>query len=40
MEQDFGLFMSYSTIRAHFDGDIKFESEKGKGTKFTIVIPC
>lgn len=34
-----GLFMSYSTIRAHFDGDIKVESEKGKGTKFTIVIP-
>ena len=34
-----GLFMSYSTIRAHFNGDIKVESEKGKGTKFTIVIP-
>ena len=34
-----GLFMSYSTIRAHFDGDIKFESETGKGTRFTIVLP-
>ena len=34
-----GLFMSYSTIRAHFDGDITFESELGKGTKFTIIIP-
>ena len=34
-----GLFMSYSTIRAHFDGDITFESETGRGTKFTIIIP-
>ena len=34
-----GLFMSYSTIRAHFDGDITFESEPGQGTKFTIIIP-
>ena len=34
-----GLFMSYSTIKAHFNGDIKFESELNKGTKFTIVIP-
>lgn len=34
-----GLFMSYSTIRAHFDGDITFESEPNKGTKFTIIIP-
>ena len=34
-----GLFMSYSTVRAHFDGEIKFETEKGKGTKFTIIIP-
>lgn len=34
-----GLFMSYSTIRAHFDGDITFESEQGQGTKFTIIIP-
>ncbi|MBQ9298123.1 MAG: PAS domain S-box protein [Clostridia bacterium] len=34
-----GLFMSYSTIRAHFDGDITFETEKGKGTVFTIIIP-
>lgn len=35
-----GLFMSYSTIRAHFDGDINFESEPGKETKFTIIIPA
>lgn len=34
-----GLFMSYSSIRAHFDGDINFESETGKGTTFTISIP-
>ena len=34
-----GLFMSYSTIRAHFNGDITFESEKGKGTVFHIILP-
>ena len=34
-----GLFMSYSTIRAHFNGNITFESETGKGTKFTIILP-
>ena len=34
-----GLFMSYSTIKAHFNGDITFESELNKGTKFTIIIP-
>lgn len=34
-----GLFMSYSTIRAHFNGHITFESEKGKGTTFNIIIP-
>ena len=34
-----GLFMSYSTIKAHFNGDIQFESEQNKGTKFTIIIP-
>lgn len=38
MVQDFGLFMSYSTIRAHFNGDITFESEPGKGTKFDIIL--
>ncbi|MCI9063571.1 MAG: HAMP domain-containing histidine kinase, partial [Clostridia bacterium] len=34
-----GLYMSYSTIRANFNGDITVESEKGKGTIFNIIIP-
>lgn len=34
-----GLFMSYSNIRAHFNGNVTFESEEGKGTKFVISIP-
>lgn len=34
-----GLYMSYSTIKAHFNGNITFESEVGKGTTFHIIIP-
>ena len=34
-----GLYMSYSTIRAHFNGDITVESEEGKGTTFNIILP-
>ncbi len=34
-----GLFMSYSNIKAHFNGDITFQSEEGKGTKFDIILP-
>ena len=34
-----GLFMSYSTIKAHFNGNITFESKEGKGTTFNIIIP-
>lgn len=34
-----GLYMSYSTIRAHFNGNILVDSEEGKGTTFTIVLP-
>ena len=29
-----GLYMSYSTIKAHFGGDITFESEPGKRYHF------
>ena len=34
-----GLYMSYSTIKANFNGNITFESEEGKGTKFNIILP-
>ena len=34
-----GLFMSYSTIKGHFKGDMNFESEVGKGTRFNILLP-
>lgn len=34
-----GLYMSYSTIKAHFGGDITWVSEDGKGTTFNIVLP-
>lgn len=35
-----GLFMSYSTIRVHFNGDITFESKAGVGTTFNIILPA
>lgn len=34
-----GLFMSYSNIRAHFNGNITFDSEDGVGTTFNIILP-
>ena len=34
-----GLYMSYSTIKSHFNGNITFESEEGKGTTFNIILP-
>lgn len=34
-----GMFMSYSTIKGHFNGDITFTTEVGKGTTFNIIIP-
>ena len=34
-----GLYMSYSTIKAHFNGDIKVESTENVGTTFSIIIP-
>ena len=35
-----GLFMSYSTIRANFNGNITYETQAGKGTTFHIVLPA
>ena len=35
-----GLYMSYSTIRAHFNGNMTVESEEGKGTTFRIILPA
>lgn len=34
-----GLYMSYSTIRAHFNGNMTVESEEGKGCTFRIILP-
>lgn len=34
-----GLYMSYSTIRANFNGNITVESEEGKGCTFNIILP-
>ena len=34
-----GLYMSYSNIKAHFGGDIKVETEAGRGTTFNIILP-
>ncbi len=34
-----GLFMSYSNIKAHFNGHMKYTTKKGEGTSFFIEIP-
>ena len=34
-----GVYMSYSTIKAHFNGNITFESKEGEGTTFSIILP-
>lgn len=34
-----GLFMSYSTIKGNFEGDMNFTSEVGKGTTFNVILP-
>ena len=34
-----GLFMSYSNIKAHFSGNLRYETKRGKGTIFYIEIP-
>ena len=39
MELVFGLFISYSNLKAQFNGDLKFESEPGKGTTFEVILP-
>ena len=34
-----GMYISYSTIKAHFNGNITYETQSGVGTKFNISIP-
>ncbi len=34
-----GLYMSYSTIKGKFNGELNYESKVGKGTTFNIIIP-
>lgn len=34
-----GLYMSFSTIKGKFKGDIKYETKEGKGTTFFIELP-
>ncbi|MDO5555655.1 MAG: HAMP domain-containing sensor histidine kinase [Clostridia bacterium] len=34
-----GLFMSYSNIKAHFNGSLKYKTKQGQGTIFYIEIP-
>jgi len=34
-----GLYMSYSNIKAHFNGTITFDTKTGQGTTFNIIIP-
>lgn len=35
-----GLYMSYSTIKGRFGGNMWFTSREGKGTTFYVSIPC
>ena len=34
-----GLFISYSSIKTQFNGDLRFQSEMGEGTTFEITLP-
>ena len=34
-----GLFMSYSTIKGNFNGNLSFKSKVNVGTTFTITLP-
>ena len=31
--------MSYSNIKAHFNGDMRYETKQGEGTTFILEIP-
>jgi signal transduction histidine kinase len=35
-----GLYMSYSTIKGRFGGNMSVSSIEGEGTSFYIIIPC
>ncbi len=35
-----GMFMSYSNIKVHFNGNLTYKTEPGKGTTFYITIPA
>jgi two-component system sensor histidine kinase HupT/HoxJ len=35
-----GLYMSYSTIKGRFGGNISFTTKEGSGTTFFISVPC
>jgi signal transduction histidine kinase len=35
-----GLYMSYSTIKGRFGGNMSFISKEDSGTSFLILIPC
>ena len=34
-----GLYMSYSNIKAHFNGNITYDTKTGEGTTFNIILP-
>lgn len=34
-----GLFMSYSNIKAKFNGNITFKSKEGEGSTFSVILP-
>ena len=34
-----GLYMSYSTVKGKYNGDITFKSELGKGSTFYVRLP-
>jgi signal transduction histidine kinase len=34
-----GLYMSYSTIKGNFNGNLTFESQEGVGSTFILTLP-